>query len=228
MALYSDFHSRYRQKINQYGGIMAYAEHKNQGAVGAMVGRIAKHFRTGSQILEVGTGSGVLAASLAKKGFQVTAIDVSQEMIKIAEECCRVLKADVKLFVLDIFNVSDYFGVRKWDCVVSYSLMQHFDNARIISALRLQKSVGKKVIFCVPGAAIAQRYKKKEIGSERYYTLNQWLDILRQGGFSCAKVYGFGFGKISCYHFVPNVISYSPVLSRWLARFAGYYEFWLE
>jgi ubiquinone/menaquinone biosynthesis C-methylase UbiE len=52
-----------------------------------------------AKILDAGIGSGRLAAILSQKGFPVTGVDISDEMLKIARKNApeaRILKADIK------------------------------------------------------------------------------------------------------------------------------------
>ncbi len=58
----------------------------------------------GKKVLDVGTGSGILAIEAAKKGGRVVAVDVNPDAIKTARE--SALKDDVKID----FRVSDLFS----------------------------------------------------------------------------------------------------------------------
>lgn len=49
----------------------------------------------GSRILDAGTGTGFLALGLAKKGFKVTGIDISANMLEIAGKKARDMGLDV-------------------------------------------------------------------------------------------------------------------------------------
>jgi len=70
-------------------------------------------------ILDIGTGSGCIAVSLAKNLPQarVTAIDVSQAALNIAEENARINKVRVDFLQMDILQCENLPG--KFDLIVS-------------------------------------------------------------------------------------------------------------
>lgn len=61
--------------------------------------------RGGGRVLDIGTGSGALAVSIAVhcKGAQVTAVDVSDDALRIAKENARRLGAQVRFVKSDLF-----------------------------------------------------------------------------------------------------------------------------
>ena len=71
----------------------------------------------GSSILDVGTGSGCIAISLALAGFRATAFDVSREALDVASENAHRLKADVQFVRNDILHPATTDEM--WDAVIS-------------------------------------------------------------------------------------------------------------
>lgn len=80
---------------------------------------IASESKSGEQILDIGTGSGCIAISLAKKirGSKVTAWDISADALATAEENSASNSADVVFEEVDILNC-DTCG-KKFDIIVS-------------------------------------------------------------------------------------------------------------
>ncbi|MBO7069169.1 MAG: peptide chain release factor N(5)-glutamine methyltransferase [Bacteroidaceae bacterium] len=72
---------------------------------------------TPCSILDIGTGSGCIAVSLALLGHQVTAFDVSAEALCIARKNARELHADVDFRQEDILHPSHTHQL--WDVIVS-------------------------------------------------------------------------------------------------------------
>ncbi|HLV37959.1 peptide chain release factor N(5)-glutamine methyltransferase [Xanthomarina sp.] len=75
-------------------------------------------------ILDIGTGSGCIAVSLAKNisNAKVYAIDVSEEALKIAKHNAELNKADIHFFKVDILNSSTWnleFKDLEFDIIVS-------------------------------------------------------------------------------------------------------------
>lgn len=68
-------------------------------------------------LLDIGTGSGCIAISLALQGFEVTATDVSAEALEIAGQNAARLGAEVE-FVLENILLPRRTD-RKWDVIVS-------------------------------------------------------------------------------------------------------------
>ena len=85
--------------------------------------------RSGVQVLDVACGTGVLFPDYLKRGAQVTGIDISPEMVKVAQSKfpeITVLCGDVEETEFD----------RLFDCIMVYNAFPHFpDPARLIQRL---------------------------------------------------------------------------------------------
>lgn len=70
-----------------------------------------------SRILDIGTGSGCIAVSLAMEGHVVTAMDISAQALRIASSNARRLGADVLMVQEDILHPR--MQEQAWDIIVS-------------------------------------------------------------------------------------------------------------
>lgn len=72
----------------------------------------------GKDILDIGTGSGCIAISLAKNlsNSKVTALDISSDALEIAKENARINNVDIEFINADIF---EYQTDKKYDVIVS-------------------------------------------------------------------------------------------------------------
>ena len=81
------------------------------------------------KILEVGCGTGNYTKILVDRGYEVTAVDVSEDMLKLAsEKCdCEVIKGDIRDITLN----------EKFDtCIAMFAVMGYItENTDIIKAL---------------------------------------------------------------------------------------------
>jgi len=68
-------------------------------------------------VLDVGTGSGCIAISLALAGYKVTALDVSDEALAIAKQNAERLGAEVEFVKADIIQCSIFNF--QWSALVS-------------------------------------------------------------------------------------------------------------
>jgi release factor glutamine methyltransferase len=72
----------------------------------------------GKEILDIGTGSGCIAISLAKAlpNAKVSALDISKEALKVARENAKINNVDINFINADIF---DYKSKKKYDLIIS-------------------------------------------------------------------------------------------------------------
>ena len=64
---------------------------------------IKKHIKKGN-VIDLGTGTGILAIRLAKEDFFVTATDISTRMLETAYNNALLEKADIRFFIHDILD----------------------------------------------------------------------------------------------------------------------------
>lgn len=69
------------------------------------------------KILDVGCGTGNTAISLSERGFDVTAVDLSDEMLIVAKEKSQEKLADIKFFQQDMRELE---GLGTFDVVISF------------------------------------------------------------------------------------------------------------
>ena len=82
-----------------------------------LVYHISQQSPTPCSILDIGTGSGCIAVSLALMGYQVTAFDISPEALRIAEENAKRLQAKVDFYQEDILHPTP--TQQQWDVIAS-------------------------------------------------------------------------------------------------------------
>lgn len=94
------------------------------------------------KVLDVGCGEGFYAIYLAKKGFEVTGIDISENAIKLAKENSKKQGVNIKFIPIDITNLKE---IDKFDFVFEWAILHHIMPERRKEYLdNIKKSLNKK------------------------------------------------------------------------------------
>jgi 2-polyprenyl-3-methyl-5-hydroxy-6-metoxy-1,4-benzoquinol methylase len=102
------------------------------------------------KILDIGCGTGRHAIELAKRGYNVTGIDLSESMIEKAKEKARISGLDVDLQVADARNLhfEDQFNLAIMICEGAFPLMETDEmNFEILKNAAKALNTGGKLIF---------------------------------------------------------------------------------
>ncbi|MDI6738440.1 MAG: class I SAM-dependent methyltransferase [Nanoarchaeota archaeon] len=67
---------------------------------------VEKYLKNCKDVLVVGCGCGRETVPLVLKGFNITAIDISKEMVKQTKRLCRELKAKANVYEMDAANLN--------------------------------------------------------------------------------------------------------------------------
>ena len=107
--------------------------------------RITKH--TKGKIIEPGSGSGIISARLAKQGYDVTILDLSENALKIAEKNFTKIKVKGDFVKGDIFDMP--FEPETFDIAWNQGVIEHFDDIEDVVRKMdvLVKKNGYLVIF---------------------------------------------------------------------------------
>jgi len=66
-----------------------------------------RHLGDRREVLELACGTGALAVEFAKEGFDVTALDLSEEMLMMASDRAQAAEVDIQFVVGDMLDLSD-------------------------------------------------------------------------------------------------------------------------
>ena len=93
---------------------------RKEEAMGGQKATLEPENMTGN-ILDIGTGSGCIAISLKKKlpAFDVTAIDVSADALKTAEQNAELNEVSVNFFEADVLNIKFEIEHPKFEIIIS-------------------------------------------------------------------------------------------------------------
>jgi ubiquinone/menaquinone biosynthesis C-methylase UbiE len=125
---------------------------------------IAARLRSGSRVLDLGCGTGALAVQLARKGCQVTGVDISPAMLAQAAQRVRQagLEEQITLRQLAAVNLDTAFDDGSFDVVVSTLVFSELSDDEIAYTLaecwRVLRSRGKLLIAdeVLPGSVLGR------------------------------------------------------------------------
>lgn len=79
----------------------------------------------GKKVLEIGCGIGTDTINFARAGAYVTAMDYSEESLKIAQQRAEVFKLPIKFYHADAERLSEIIPLEKFDLVYSFGVIHH-------------------------------------------------------------------------------------------------------
>ena len=147
------------------------------------VATIAQFVRPGAEILEIGSGTGVLGAPLVEAGCRVVSLDNDPEVIKMGQDNCQILNACIEFVEGDAFDIP--FPEGKFDVAYSGGLLEHFTDGQIGRLVAEHRRVAKVAVIGVSLAGGEHR----PLGDERWLTFEEWENLLRPHGLRQGSTY---------------------------------------
>lgn len=162
--------------------------HNHLTNMGLMIAKCQEHF-PGKRILEIGTGSGIVCIYFSQLGYNVTGLDRDATVISRNYALSRRMNGQARFLVGDMFNLP--FHEKSFDACYHQGLMEHFDQADIIRALKIQTTVCRRVIFTVP----TRLWSGGVRGDERLWIGAYWRRLLSE--FRILDVFGGAYCTFS-------------------------------
>ena len=120
---------------------------------------LTSHISSSDNVLEIGCGTGYFTKEIAKTGANVTAIDISPELLQIAKE--EIPDTNVSFVIENAYDLS--FEANCFDSIVGSSVLHHLEIEKAISEMfRVLKS-GGSLFFTEPNMMNPQIALQKNI-----------------------------------------------------------------
>lgn len=129
----------------------------------------------GDRILEVGGGTGFIAAELQRQGFDVEVSDGASNGLAYARE-----KGIQKLYQFDLFNPP---FKEAFDAICLFDVLEHLnDDVKALEGLKKMLKRGGKIILTVPAHQWLWSREDVLAGHQRRYTKTQMKEVFRKSG----------------------------------------------
>lgn len=161
---------------------------------------LSKNLKSG-RILDAGSGDGSLSIQLAKKGFNLYAVEPSREWRDIFKTRLRRtgLEKNIKIFHSPLEKIN--FPAESFDAIVCGEVLEHMDNDK--EALQCFHSLLKKggiLILSVPLVNKGWDMSDEIGGHKRLYVFQELVSLLKASGFKTEKTIGWGYPFTKLYN----------------------------
>lgn len=141
---------------------------------------LIKKYSKGNKLIESGSGTGVLSTYMSSLGYEVTGIDIDNDILNLSKKIANKYNSKNKptfknksIFKLDYEE--NYFDVS-----FSNGVLEHFNDEQIIDTLKQQMKIAKIVIFGIPTKYFNQ--EEAMYGDERYKSNVFWRNLINMSG----------------------------------------------
>jgi ubiquinone/menaquinone biosynthesis C-methylase UbiE len=191
-AIYSDPSVASQFDITHFGGpIGRLVAEKEEQVLLDFVGDLQK-----KTVLDVGTGTGRAALAMARKGAQVTGLDASPEMLKVARTRLAAEQMDATFLPGDAHSLA--FPDRSFDVVVSLRMLMHvMDWRRCLN--EFCRVARQRVIFDYPptwsapafqvGMRRAEKLAGRNVETYRVISTASVRSVLTANGFDVMELH---------------------------------------
>lgn len=205
----------YEREIKNASSIENYVKQKlvNKKKLIKLINKYSRNHK----ILELGSGTGVLALYLSTLNFEVTALDRDIDMIQLSKRYFlnSFKKANIKYICNDINNFKNTY---MYDICYSIGVLEHYNDDEIIQLIQKQLKICKYVIFGIPTKYFDE--DKKMYGNERYLPLKYWRKLIEKSNCKIVEESSYHYlnfiQRLLNYHkyFKPNPVHIFVVSSK--------------
>lgn len=138
-----------------------------------LITELTNRLKPGCSILDIGSGEGRNAIFLAKNGFDVTAVDISENGIMKTRKLAETHNVQIKTHVSDFIEFLS--SSPKYDAIFCMNILQYISDEKIRSGIDSIKEKTSSKGFNVVVSFVAQNKKMKdEAQSKGMYLFDKW------------------------------------------------------
>lgn len=126
---------------------------------GRRVGMLTAHHSKGMEVLELGCGTGLFTSELVKSGANITAIDISPDLLELARRDVRA--TNVRFLRENAYATS--FADDQFDRVVGSSVLHHLEPDQVLAEMFRVLKPGGSLSFTEPNMLNPQIAVQKNI-----------------------------------------------------------------
>lgn len=125
-----------------------------------IIAELSSRLKSGASILDLGSGEGRNAIFLAKNGFDVTAIDISENGIVKTKKLAEIYKVKIKTYVMDVIEF--LAKSPEYDAILCMNVLPFISSGKIKLAIDIIKKKTSFNGFNVITSFVAQNKETKE------------------------------------------------------------------
>ncbi|MBA7490342.1 Release factor glutamine methyltransferase [subsurface metagenome] len=123
--------------------------------------------------LDLGCGTGKKSIALAKKGFNVTGIDISPTAIRYAKKNAKKEKVKIKFYAKNATNLS-FLGNKKFDFILDWANLHGIPKSQrkryIAEIIKHTKKEGKFLLRCFSKREIKKKFARRQMGPIYFFS----------------------------------------------------------
>lgn len=104
----------------------------------------------GAAVLEIGCGTGSATVPLAEQGARVTAVDVDERAIAVAQQRCRLYGVEARFMTANATQLDSVLSSEAFDYVIFFASLEHMTHQERMTAMRgTWRSLPSGGLWCV-------------------------------------------------------------------------------
>lgn len=166
----------YLKDISKKGNLENYVDDKIKNK--KILIDLIKKYAEGNKLIESGSGTGVLSTYMSSLGYDVTGIDIDEDILSLSKKIATKYNSKQKpRFISKSIFELDY-EKNSFDVSFSNGVLEHFSDEEIINTLQQQMNIAKIVIFGIPTKYFNQ--EEAMYGDERYMSYIFWRNLINK------------------------------------------------